>query len=139
MKIGIALLVLVIALAAAVVPATEKDSVSKAQEAATAWLALVDHGSYAASWDKASSIFQSAISQSGWESALKSVRAPLGQVKSRKLKSATYTKTIPGAPEGEYVVIQYETEFANKPGAIETVTPMREKDGSWKVSGYFVK
>jgi hypothetical protein len=45
---------------------------------------------------------------------------------------------LPGAPEGEYVVIQYETQFEHKAGAIETVTPLREKDGSWRVSGYFI-
>jgi hypothetical protein len=37
------------------------------------------------------------------------------------------------------VVIQYETKFDRAPGMIETVTPMLEKDGKWKVSGYFVK
>src|SRR6187402_2269643 len=30
-------------------------------------------------------------------------------------------------------------QFANKASAVETVTPMRDKDGSWKVSGYYVK
>jgi len=36
-------------------------------------------------------------------------------------------------------VIQYETRFENKASAIETVTPMKQKDGSWKVSGYFIR
>ena len=43
------------------------------------------------------------------------------------------------ADAGKYVVIQYTTRFANKADATETVTPMRETDGSWKVSGYFIK
>jgi len=25
------------------------------------------------------------------------------------------------------------------PEAVETVTPMKEKDGSWRVSGYYIK
>jgi hypothetical protein len=37
------------------------------------------------------------------------------------------------------VVIQFNTRFENKAAAIETVTPMHEKDGSWRVSGYFIK
>ena len=55
--------------------------------------------------------------------------------------SATFTKTLPGAPDGAYVVIQYETDFSGHPGGkmIETVTPAKEKDGSWKVSGYYIK
>ncbi len=52
---------------------------------------------------------------------------------------ATFTRTVPGAPDGEYVVIQFDTQFENKAAAVETVTPMREKDGSWRVSGYFIK
>jgi hypothetical protein len=46
---------------------------------------------------------------------------------------------LPGAPAGDYVVIQYATQFANKDKAVETVVPMRTPDGSWKVSGYFIR
>jgi hypothetical protein len=56
-----------------------------------------------------------------------------------QLKSRTYSTTLPGAPDGEYVVIQYQTSFANKKASVETVTPMREKDGRWRVSGYFIR
>ncbi len=42
-------------------------------------------------------------------------------------------------PDGEYVVVQLETSFANKKAAVETVTPMLEKDGRWRVSGYFIR
>jgi hypothetical protein len=44
-----------------------------------------------------------------------------------------------GPPDGEYVVIQFETSFENKKSAIETVTPMLDQDGKWRVSGYFIK
>jgi hypothetical protein len=57
----------------------------------------------------------------------------------RKLKSAAYTKTLPGAPDGEYVVIRYESSFEHKQSAVETVTPMLDKDGVWRVSGYYIK
>jgi hypothetical protein len=60
-------------------------------------------------------------------------------VVARKLKSKQYTRTLPGAPDGEYVVIQYETTFENKQSATETVTPMLDKDGVWRVSGYYIK
>ena len=70
---------------------------------------------------------------------LHATRDPLGKTTSRKLKSASYTKTLPGAPDGDYVVIQYETSFENKQSSIETVTPMLDKDGKWRVSGYYIK
>jgi hypothetical protein len=50
-----------------------------------------------------------------------------------------YTKELPGAPDGEYVVIQFRAAYAKKKSAIETVTPMLDADGRWRVSGYFVK
>jgi hypothetical protein len=55
------------------------------------------------------------------------------------LRSKHYTNTLPGAPDGEYVVIQYETSFENKKSAIETITPMLDEDGRWRVSGYYIK
>jgi hypothetical protein len=52
---------------------------------------------------------------------------------------ATYSKSLPGAPDGEYVVAQFQTEFVHKRSAVETVVSTREKDGSWKITGYFIK
>ncbi len=49
------------------------------------------------------------------------------------------SNTLPGAPDGEYVVIRYRTEFENKMKAVETVTPMLEADGAWRVSGYYIR
>ena len=42
---------------------------------------------------------------------------------------------MPGAPDGEYVVIQYRAAFANKAEAVETVTPMLDKGGTWRCPG----
>ena len=119
--------------------AQETDVIAKAEASANRWLALTDSAGYAASWEQAAGLFKAAVSKSSWESAMQGVRAPLGAVKSRKLKSAQFTKSLPGAPDGEYVVVQFETQFENKESAIETVTPLKEKDGAWRVSGYYIK
>ena len=66
-------------------------------------------------------------------------RKPLGEIKSRNLKSATYSTTLPGAPDGQYVVIQYESSFAHKKSARETLPPMIDTDAKWHVSGYFIR
>ena len=107
--------------------------------ASDAWLSLVDMEKYAESWNNTSSYFKNAIEVSQWEKALGSARKPLGGMLSRKIISQNYTKTLPGAPDGEYVVIQYDTSFENKKSAIETVTPSLEEDGIWRVSGYYIK
>jgi hypothetical protein len=110
-----------------------------ALESAGAWLALVDAGEYGKSWDEAASLFKSVLPKNQWEKSLQTVRKPLGKVISRATGSATYTKSLPGAPDGQYVVIQYNTSFENKKSSVETVTPMLDKDGKWRVSGYFIK
>ena len=83
--------------------------------------------------------FRTAVKQEQWIESLQAVRKPLGKLVSRKIRSNTYKTSLPGAPDGEYVVIQFETSFENKKSAIETVTPMMEKDGKWRVSGYFIR
>jgi hypothetical protein len=110
-----------------------------ARKSAEQWLSLVDSGKYGESWKAAAAYFQNAIKVEQWEVSLAAVRKPLGDVVSRKLKSAQSTKTLPGAPDGEYVVLQFTTSFTNKKDAVETITPMLEKGGEWKVSGYFIK
>ncbi len=114
-------------------------SEAAAVTAADAWLKLVDAGRYGASWDEAASLFRGAIGRADWEKSLKGVRAPLGKVVSRKVASRTYAESLPGAPDGKYLVIRYETSFEHKQAATETVTPRLDEDGRWRVSGYFIK
>jgi hypothetical protein len=113
------------------------------EETATAsaqkWLTLIDEGKYSESWNEAAGFFKTAVSKKDWLKSMETFRKPLGALISRKLKSKKYTTSLPGAPDGEYVVIQYETSFEHKKSAIETVTPMLDKDGKWRVSGYYIK
>ena len=129
----------VAALLAAPARAADDAAVAAAQGAARGWLALVDGGTYGQSWDHAATYFRGAIGKADWERKIAGARRPLGRVLDRRLKSATFARTLPGAPDGEYVVIQYDTRFEKKAAAVETVTPMREPDGAWRVAGYFVR
>ena len=139
MRIRFSTLVLPIALALPIACWAQGGSTQPAQNAAQVWLALTDSGQYAQSWDSAAEVFKASVAKATWSSAISSARSPLGALKSRKLKSAMLTRNVPGAPAGEYVVIQYDTQFENAASAIETITPMHEKDGSWKVCGYYIK
>lgn len=134
---GLSVLALLLGICAAVQAQQKPEQL--AQQSSDAWLALVDSGKYADSWQEASQIFKAAVTKEQWQNALRGSRDPLGKMLSRKLKSATYSKTLPGAPDGEYVVIQYESSFEHKQSAVETVTPMLDKDGTWRVSGYYIK
>ena len=112
---------------------------ASATKAATAWLKLIDGGDYAASWNTASSYFKEHVTEDQWTQKVGPVRASLGTVVSRKVKSARYLTTLPGAPDGQYVVIQYQSSFGHKKSAIKTVTPMLDGDGQWRVSGYYIR
>ena len=110
-----------------------------AQAAAASWLELVDEGQYGESWEQAARLFKRAVTVDQWKQALAGVRGPLGKRVSRKIKSRQYMEKVPGGPDGKYVVLQFETVFEEKASAIETVTPMVDPDGIWRVSGYYIK
>ena len=139
MKAIAAFLLAAASLAAPSLYAQEDANVAAAREAADRWLAAMDAGKTVEAWDEAAPAMQAAVTRDAWGQAGAQVRAPFGAFSARKLVSSVYTRAIPGAPAGEYVVMQYTTDFANRAGAVETVTPMRQPDGSWKVSGYYIR
>lgn len=112
---------------------------TEAREAALAWLVLVDEGSYGESWEQSATLFRIGISKEGWQKAARSARREVGKPLSRVLKSATFTRGLPGAPEGEYVVVQFMAQFENKASAIETLSSTREPDGVWRVAVYNIR
>ena len=106
---------------------------------AEAWLTLADTPDCGKSWEQAARLFKNAVTSEQWCQALKAVREPLGPLKSRTFRSATFQTSLPGAPDGKYMVILYDTVFANKAAAVETVTPMLDPEGVWRVGGYYIR
>jgi hypothetical protein len=119
--------------------ARAQESTAAAQASVESWLTLVDGQQYAESWQAAAAFFRNAVTAEKWQEAAKTARVPLGSLKSRAVKSVTATTSLPGAPDGDYVVIQFNTSFEHKAAAVETVTAVRESDGNWRVVGYFVR
>ena len=113
----------------------QKDPVAVTEQ----WLGLNDNGKYADSWQAAAAYFQGAVKKDQWTQTMMAMRTPLGAVRSRKLWAQQNTTSLPGAPDGEYVVLQYQTSFEKKESAVETVTPMRERDGTWRIAGYYIR
>ena len=117
--------------------AADADS-QKATDGAKSWLALVDANDYAQSWNTASAFFQSRISQAQWEKAAQAARGPMGPVVVRDVTGVDFATTLPGAPDGQYAVVKFNTKFANKAAATETMTMVMD-GGSWKAAGYYVR
>ncbi len=118
---------------------TEEEMKKEAIKVAESWIILVDSTEYGLSWDQAAQFFRNAVQKEKWESSLASILPTFGKVLNREVLRSSYKTELPGAPDGEYVVIKYRTKFEHKAKTIETVTVLKEKDGSWHVSGYFIK
>jgi hypothetical protein len=128
-------LILAFSLGTALAAEPEKEKAALA--AAEGWLKYVDGEKYDDSWMEASAFFKGAVSQDQWKRTLEALRQPLGRTLSRELISKQFTTHLPGVPDGEYVIIQFRTTFQNKKSSIETVTPMKDRDGQWRVAGYY--
>jgi Protein of unknown function (DUF4019) len=114
-------------------------AITAAQAAAQSWLTLVDQTRYGESWDSAARVFRIAVTKIAWEGAVRAARRPFEPLGARKLLGAAFQTKLPNAPPGEYVVLQYQTAAGGARRVVETVTPMKERDGRWRVSGYYVR
>lgn len=117
-------------------------SISVADAASTsdalAWVALVDDQKWDESWQAAASIFKSQVTAQQWAAAAEQARSPLGALTKRTLKGVTKTTKLPGAPDGEYELLEFQSSFAQRKEAVETVILTRQ-GADWKVAGYFIR
>jgi hypothetical protein len=119
--------------------ASNNPAIEAAKTTAAGWLRLVDAQDIEGSWERTSSAFKSAVTVAQWSQALASVRRPLGALRQREVKAEEFKTSLPGAPDGKYVLLQYQSTFENKAAAVETVTVVLDPDGAWKVVGYFIR
>ena len=136
----IARFVLALGLIAAATPAlaqaapVKKSTITAAMptpdDRARQWLVLVDDKNYAQSWSEASKTFQAKQKTEAWARDEAATREPLGAVASRDLKSIDLGRA-------NVAVIHYDTVFAHKAQAVETVT-LAFENGGWSVTGYSV-
>jgi hypothetical protein len=109
-----------------------------AQRQALGFLGYLDADRFADSYAYTSGLLRAKAAQPTFVQDLQRDRSPLGAKQSRKLLDATYSTSLQGQPIGQYVVLQYSSDFANKKQTVETVVLAFEK-GYWRVAGWFVK
>ncbi len=137
---AIALAVIVCAAAGCQPPAESNPAAESAGvDAANKWLPLLDEGKSAESWDEVGSYLKAMIPKQRWRDQVAPQRRVMGKLVSRAVESKQYATTLPGMPDGEHVMIQYKTVFEKKKAAAEVVVVSREEDGTWRVSGYFIR
>ena len=114
---------------------TEKKIVQNALQ----WLTQLDNGQYFESWETSSIYLKKGIEQYRWASALKISREPFGDLLSRKVSIISYSTQVPGLPDGEYVIVEFEVSYENKNKAIEKTILAKEKEKTWMVAKYIIK
>ncbi|HEX5221964.1 MAG TPA: serine hydrolase [Verrucomicrobiae bacterium] len=103
-----------------------------------AWLAVMDQGDYAKSWELAGEGFRKQVTKVNWVAMSQQVRQPLGSLISRKVKSTQQTDKLPEMSRGSYFVAVFDTSFAELAAATETVIFAKEKNDQWKAAGYLI-
>jgi hypothetical protein len=103
------------------------------------WLGLIDHGKFDESWVAAAVVLQGAITQKEWSADLAARQQKLGRTIMRERKTESYSKTLRGAPSGDYVIVTYLTKFEKTPLVEETLAVARDAIGQWHVAGYDIK
>lgn len=110
-----------------------------ARLAAEGWGTLIDAGRYEDAWTESAAMARTSIERERWIAELRKARASMGELQSRILKDASYTKQLPNAPAGEYYIIQYQSIFVNRLSANETLVMVLEPDKRWRVAGYYIR
>lgn len=129
---------------AAAVPASSDAATDAAMAATLAaagaesdrWLEMIDHGNYAETWVAAAVVLQESVPQQEWIADLAARQPKLGRTIMRERKSENYSKTLRGAPTGDYVIVTYLTKFEKTPLVEETLAVAKDAIGQWHVAGY---
>lgn len=93
------------------------------------WLTLVDDGNYADGYKQMGTLATAKTSLRDWTQKISSERLPLGAMSSRNLKDLKVS--------GQQATVRYDSAFAHKAAAVETVVLSSGKDG-WSVTEYRV-
>jgi len=118
-------------------PSTRDDK--ETIEASRAWLALLDAGKFGPAWDGASPYLKSVVTRQKWVTGVAAARNPFGKFKQRIPVKFARSHSMPDAPDGDYSLLEFESEFANGKRASEQVIWMLGDNQVWRVSGYFIR
>ena len=127
-----------LAIALALPAAAQNARSTEAQDAARAWLALVDKSDNDAAYDAAGDKFKTGMPKAKWVSALAAMRQPYGANTQRTIVTTQFRSKIPGAGAGDYAALLFRSAFANRDYAQEQVTVENTPKG-WQVVGYIIR
>jgi hypothetical protein len=116
----------------------DTDKTQKALAVTMEFLHLIDAEMYAESWQSAATLMKERVTQQEWVETLTKTRARSGALIERLEKNASYSTTAKDSPDGEYIMLTFDSKYQNTKSVSEYVTVMLEGD-RWRVAGYFIK
>ena len=111
---------------------------SAAQRQALGFLGYLDEGRFADSYAYTGMLLRAKLDREAFAAQVEKLRAGAGALQARELIDAAYNTTVEGAPEGQYVILHYHSNFANRQDTVETITLALAK-GYWRLDGYYIK
>ena len=108
-------------------------------QASEKWLALLDAGKPGTAWDAASPHLKSVVTRKQWIEGITAMRKPFGKLESRKGDKFARAHQLPGAPDGDYSIVEFVSKFKNGKQGSEQVIWMLTEGEVWRVSGYFIR
>ncbi len=115
-------------------------AVTQAMDEAQHWLNLTDQGQYGSAWLDSGTLLQDIVTESQWIGAMDEVRAPFGNgVLSRKKVSSQSITQLPHGTKGNFMLIDYRSQFSGNSSAKERVILMTDALGQWRVISYDLK
>ena len=111
---------------------------SAAQRQALGFLGYLDEGRFADSYAYTGMLLRARADREAFAAQIQKARTGTGALQARELIDAAYNTSVEGAPEGQYVILHYHSNFANRQDTVETITLALAK-GYWRVDGYYIK
>ncbi len=115
------------------------DEVLPVVNQAQTWLRRVDGGDYAQARREGSEALQAASAEADWIAALNRTRAPLGDIATRRLRSASPVRSASEDSGNPRVVLEFSTTFTPGRNAIEALIMEQAPDGGWCASAYAIQ
>jgi len=110
----------------------DRDSI----DAGMKWLALIDGGNAGAAWDLSSKQLKSSVTRDAFIKGMRDARKSLGKLETRTAERFARSHQLPGAPEGDYAIIDYTARFAQGKKLQERLVWSIEEGDIWRVAGY---
>lgn len=112
--------------------ATPLEEKAKPLDVANKWLALIDSGRYAQSWDQTSDQFKKITPKEKWIEGRTAADNQIGKLNNRTLREQVKQEK----DKVLYLILKYKLNYEKKPYVAETLVLIKEENKDWMIAGY---